>query len=162
MSRIRIDLAGKQFGRLTAIEDVGSKRSRRLWRCICSCGKETVVDSWSLKSGLTMSCGCLVKERLDEARTKHGYCGTRLYRIWKGMIARCKCPSSTDYKWYGARGICVCAEWNDFRPFMKWALENGYEETLTIDRIDNSGNYTPTNCRWATIAQQNANKRRRA
>ena len=156
-------LAGRKFGRLTAISSTGSsQRKRRLWECKCECGNTILVESTSLLQGNTRSCGCLQKEMRVSANTDHGWCGTRLYRIWKGMKARCLYPSSTDYKWYGARGIAVCDEWMKFTPFRDWALSNGYRDDLTLERIDNESNYTPANCKWATISEQNANKRRKA
>lgn len=93
------------------------------------------------------------------ANTIHGGYGTRLYRIWKGVLSRCRNESSTDYKWYGAKGVTVCEEWNEYVNFRDWAISNGYKDDLTIDRIDPFGNYEPSNCRWATIKEQNFNKR---
>lgn len=154
------DLSGRRFGRLVAIRDVGSVRNRRIWECKCDCGNYTNVPATSLITGGTKSCGCLQQQTRVDSNVKHGFCGTRLYRIWKGMKSRCLYPSSTDYKWYGARGISVCREWEKFEPFAEWALSNGYSDDLTLDRIDNDGDYTPCNCRWATISEQNKNKRR--
>lgn len=154
------DLSGLKFGRLTAIADVGSERNRRMWLCRCECGNDVVVASSSLRLGNTKSCGCITRD--GTAQAKHGYCGTRLYRIWKGIKSRCNILSSTDYKWYGAKGVSVCGEWSEFEPFKEWALKNGYSDNLTIDRIDPFGNYEPSNCRWATTAQQNMNQRRNA
>lgn len=91
---------------------------------------------------------------------KHGQKGTRLYRVWKDMIARCENPNHKYYKDYGGRGIKVCAEWrNSFITFRKWALTHGYKHYLTIDRIDNDGDYKPENCRFATMTIQNRNSR---
>lgn len=93
---------------------------------------------------------------------KHGMSGTRLHRIWTEMKTRCLNQNDCHYKWYGARGISVCDEWLDFVPFSEWALSNGYKDDLTIDRIDNDGNYEPSNCRWITQSEQCKNHRPRS
>lgn len=95
------------------------------------------------------------------ALTKHGMFGTRIYRIWAGMIQRCSNPKNDKFKWYGARGISVCPEWREFQPFHDWAISSGYADGLTIDRVDNDGNYEPRNCAWATMKAQCANRRQR-
>jgi hypothetical protein len=149
-----------RFGRLVAIRAVGSKNKRIQWECQCDCGNKTIVASDCLTCGSTKSCGCYAAEMRVKANTDHGYCGTRIYRIWKGIKSRCLIPSSTDYKWYGAKGVTVCKDWMKFEPFLKWSVENGYSENLTIDRIDPFKGYSPDNCRWATIKEQNANMRK--
>lgn len=117
------------------------------------------MASQKLKSGNTVSCGCRRAEGLGDAVRKHGLTDTRAYKIWCKMKERCNCPTCPSYPRYGGRGITVCSEWNDdFQSFYDWAMSHGYEDSLTIDRIDNDGNYEPDNCRWITKSE-NSRKR---
>ena len=154
-------MKGQLFGRLTVLERAGTgSGGYALWRCICDCGKETVVIGQHLRSGHTKSCGCNVKDISTVASVTHGMSGTRLYAIWCNMRGRCYRKSREDYPEYGGRGIEVCEEWRaSFATFKEWAISSGYRENLTLDRKDPNGNYDPTNCRWATLKQQANNTR---
>lgn len=161
MSRKYVDLKGKRFGRLLVLDRNGiAKNGNIQWLCQCDCGNQTIVDSQSLKRNFTKSCGCLRKELVTKNKTKHGMYGTRLNYIWNSMKQRCINSNNDAYKYYGARGIKVCDEWlNDFMNFYNWAINSGYQDNLTLDRINVNGNYEPNNCRWATMKEQSNNTR---
>lgn len=156
MSR-KVDLTGQKFGYLTVLRfDENPSNKRTKWICACKCGNLASVQTQQLKQGKTISCGC---RRYETKNQTHGMRHTRLYAIWCGMKKRCSNESEKSYSRYGGRGITVCEEWaSDFIPFYNWSMENGYEEHLTIDRIDNEKGYCPENCRWITQAEQQGNK----
>lgn len=164
----RLELTGQKFGRLTVEKFDCSKNSRTYWLCICECGNLKSVQGKKLKSGHTRSCGCLVTESAirnlsnvsKNGRETHGKRHTRLYGIWTDMKKRCNNSNHTSYMNYGGRGISVCDEWQkDFQSFYEWAVKNGYNDELSIERIDVNGNYEPVNCKWITLKEQSYNKR---
>lgn len=154
------NLIGQKFNRLTVISQAESKNQRRYWNCLCECGNNTIVTTSKLKNGHTKSCGCIASEIIIKRNTTHGLRKTRIYNIWYDIKRRCYNKKNKSYSNYGGRGISVCDEWlNDFMNFYNWAMENGYTDDLTIDRIDVNGNYEPSNCCWVTKAQQSLNRR---
>ena len=157
-----VDLTGQRFGRLIVLEFAEIRKNKSYWKCQCDCGNIKIISATSLKSEKTKSCGCLRKEVTKirgEKNIKHNKTNTRLFRIFLGMKSRCYYTKNIGYKNYGGKGIKVCDEWlNDFMNFYNWAMSNGYSQGLTIDRINNDGNYEPNNCRWITMKEQENNR----
>lgn len=143
----------------------GSK-NRSIVVCKCDCGKEKIIRLQHLVNGHTKSCGCwnneAASQRMTKMNFKHGKAdlkNNRLYRTYHSIKCRCYNKNYAQYKDYGGKGIVVCEKWNnDYLSFEKWALENGYQDNLTIDRKDNNGNYEPDNCKWSTMEEQQNNK----
>lgn len=152
------DYIGKELGKWTIVEDAGrDKNNHCIVKCRCKCGKEGIIRLTDLVNCRTKQCSeC---SRHDRKYKIPDITKSRLYGIWGKMKFRCYNPKDTHYKYYGERGISVCDEWrNDFLAFRSWALDHGYKDDLTIDRINNNGNYEPSNCRWVTKTLQAINR----
>lgn len=153
-----IDEAGKRYGRLQvlAMAARGHNRSVR-WLCRCDCGVENVVLGSSLRRGVTVSCGCNRREKLAASARTHGWSQTRTYKTWRGMVGRCTDPRNASFAKYAGRGVTVCDRWLTFEKFLEDMGERPAGKTL--DRIRNEDGYAPGNCRWATVTEQNNNRR---
>lgn len=163
-----IDIAGEKYGRLSVLSFSEIRKHVAYWNVRCDCGKELVVSSNALRTGNTKSCGCWLKDH--PTRLKHGKRYTRLNRVYKGMKERCYSPNHKKYSFYGGQGIGICREWlgeNGFQNFYDWAYSNGYKEDIasngvnriTLDRIDGTKDYSPENCRWVTMEEQQNNRK---
>lgn len=156
------DIRNRAFGRLVALEHLGrlGKSSASYWSCLCVCGATKNVRADHLRAGLIESCGCLMRETTAAGKNrKHGKCRTRVYNIWHHVIRRCTKPNASGYERYGAVGITVCERWRSFENFL---ADMGEPPSMshTLDRYPHQkGNYEPDNCRWATMKEQNRNRR---
>lgn len=148
------DLTGQNFGLWTVLRQNGNtKTGAALWLCYCKCGKHKTVIGSDLRSGKSLSCGCLQRKAAGKNLTTHGKSKTPMYRKWKAMHGRVSKSGG-----YYIKGIAVCPEWADFLTFESWALSNGYSDDLSLDRIDNLKGYSPENCRWVERSYQSVNR----
>ena len=151
---------GEKYGLLTVI-NIYKENNKTVYECKCNCGNsKKIIGAYKLYKGNIKSCGCLVGIKCADRNRKnriYRHQDSRLLDIWRHMHYRCEKVNSFGYKYYGAKGIKVCDEWKDFDAFATWSYQNGYNENLTIDRIDCSKSYEPNNCRWVDFKVQNNN-----
>ena len=155
--KTRRDITGMTFGRLTAVSRAENRGRSSFWLFRCECGNLKEINRCHAVRLKTKSCGCLNRDVLGRALKTHGGSGTRLYVLWKAMRGRCNNPNDARYSSYGGRGIGI--EFASFADFRDWSMRNGYDDSKTIDRIDNDRGYSPENCRWTDVVGQQRNKR---
>ena len=157
----KIDLTGDRFGRLKVIREYGRKRKEVTWLCQCDCGNQIVVNGYALRRGTTKSCGCYMRDQVKKSNKKHGLYDSRIHTIYYNMRNRCYNPNYYLFAHYGGKGITICDKWlgeNGLINFYNWSISHGYADNLSIDRKDNSVGYSPTNCRWVSMREQQNNR----
>ncbi|MEN1936018.1 hypothetical protein AAIE21_10425 [Paenibacillus sp. 102] len=154
-----VDIAGERFGMLTVLGKV-KKGKLTYWECKCDCGNLTYSSVTDLRVGKKKSCGCLAKKSRKLGNKTHGLknVNKRLYTTWKNMKSRCLNEKNKSYQYYGGKGVTICGDWLSYENFYNWAITNGYKDDLTLDRIDNHGNYDAENCRWVDRKTQTRNR----
>lgn len=156
-----VNLKGNRFGRLLVLSESSERRNGACWLCMCDCGNEFVASASSLRNGGTKSCGCLRRETSkmigETVNRRHGKKGTRVYRIWAGMLNRCRNENAKDFARYGGSGVTVCKRWDTFENFLADMGEP--DSGLTIERKENSKGYSKSNCVWATPTEQARNRK---
>jgi len=150
-------MVGQVIGRLTVIEDAGNRGRKAQWLCRCTCGNMLVAVGTELRNGSTKSCGCLRIENFIQRSTTHNLSKDPLFKTWIRMRERCLIPTTKHFDRWGGRGITICEEWKDVAAFIQWA-RTSYIPGLSLDRINNDGNYSPDNCRWVNATVQNRNR----
>lgn len=154
-----LNLVGLRFDKLEVLEFVASTQSGKIWLCLCDCGDtihKLTTQLYRVKQGCFTGCRSCERKSRSDSKTKHGgakYGKSKLYMVWKGMRSRCRDKGNTSYRYYGGKGICVRSEWKEFPAFRNWALANGYQEGLHIDRLDSTKDYGPDNCQFITAAE---------
>lgn len=155
----KIDLTGRTFGRLKVIGFAGRDKHRHLlWTCVCECGSVRDVAQWNLLVGSTVSCGCYAAQRASKQLKRHGFYSSKYYSRWHDMMRRCYNPKDVHYDRYGGRGIGVCKEWHDVGKFIDWCESQNPDDGMTIDRIDNDSGYSPDNCRFVPLKDNQNNR----
>jgi hypothetical protein len=154
------DITGQTINNLKVLGYVGKneKGTHTLWLCKCKCGNETIVEGGNLRGGHTKSCGCLAIQRIVDHNRKHGMRGSRIYDCWRSMKSRCSNPKDEGYFRYGGRGISYDPKWETFEGFYE-DMKDGYNDELTLDRIEVNEGYSKSNCKWSTPTEQAHNRR---